>query len=369
MKIPLVDLKNQHKDLATEINKSLEKIFESATFTRGTSVEKFEKKFANYIGVKHCIGVASGTDALHLSLAALDVGKGDEVILPVNTFVATAYAVLYVGAKPVFVDIDPRTFNVDINLLSTKITRKTKVLLPVHLYGQPVEMDKILSLAKKYKLHVIEDAAQAHGALYKRKRVGSFGILGAFSFYPAKNLGAYGDAGAITTNYSKLAHRLKGLREYGENSRYYYGELGYNSRLDQLQAAILTIKLKHLERWNAKRKKLANYYTKKIKEEISQVTPPFVGENVTHVYYAYVIKAPRRDQLAKYLKHRGIQTVVYYPTPLHLQKSLSNLGYKRSDFPTAESLAKQILSLPLYPQLTHEQQDYIIQSIKEFYEN
>jgi len=368
LNIPLVDLQFQHRFLKQEFNKIFEDVFESSSFIKGPILEGFEKDFANFLGAKYCIGVASGTDALHLSLIALGIEKGDEVILPVNTFIATVYAILYTGAKPIFVDIDPKTYNIDTTLIENIITKKTKAIIPVHLYGQPAQMDKILYLAKKYKLFIIEDACQSHGATYKGKYTGTFGDLAAFSFYPNKNLGACGDGGAITTNSLRLYNLLKRLREYGFiDAKYTYDRIGYNSRLDTIQAAILRKKLKYLKRWNIKRKKLATYYNKKIKN-IPYITTPFVDKFVTSVYHLYVMRTKKRNLLIKYLSSKGIQTGIHYPIPLHLQKSLSSLGYKNGDFPVAEAISKEILSVPLYPELTIFKQEYIVESIKDFFE-
>lgn len=366
MQIPLVDLKDQYKFLKREINSQLKEILASGVYIKGLILEEFEQEFASFVGTKYCIGVASGTDALHLSLLALGIKKGDEVILPVNTFVATAYAVLYLGATPIFVDVDPQTFNIDINKIESKITKKTQAIIPVHLYGQSVQMDGILSISKKYKLAVLEDACQAHGALYKGKVVGSFGDLAAFSFYPSKNLGAYGDGGAIATNSSKFASLLRKLREYGATSKYTYDQIGINSRLDTLQAAILKIKLKYLKEWNNKKLKLANYYNQKLKS-LPFIITPYASRESVHIYHLYVIRTPKRDELAKFLTSVGVQTGVHYPIPLHLQKSLKTLGYKRGHFPIAERLSTETLSLPMYPELTFGEQEFIIKSIKKFF--
>lgn len=367
IQIPLVDLKTQHTFLSKDINLAFSKLCSSATFIKGPVLENFEKDFAKFIGVKHCIGVASGTDALHLSLVALGIRKGDEVLLPVNTFIATAYAILYVGAKPVFVDVDPETFNIDVNAIESKITKSTKAIIPVHLYGQPAQMDKIMLLARKYKLAVVEDACQAHGAVYKGGGIGSFGDLAAFSFYPSKNLGAYGDGGAITTNSPHFAKILRSLRDYGSSTKYLYDRVGYNSRLDTLQAAILQIKLKYLATWNQKRRRATDYYNKRINAEIPLIKTPVINKHARSVFHLYVIQTPRRDGLINHLSSRNIQTGIHYPKPLHLQKSLKKLGYKKGDFPVAEKLSNKILSLPIYPELTFKQQDYVVEAIKSFF--
>ena len=365
MQIPLVDLKTQYQALKKEVDLSLAEVLLSGSFIKGEFLERFEKDFAKFVGTKHCIGVASGTDALHLSLVALGIGKGDEVILPVNTFVATAYAVVFAGATPVFADIDISTSNIDVRLIEEKITKKTKAIIPVHLYGQPAEMGKIVSLARKHKLFVLEDAAQAHGATYKKKPVGNFGNVAAFSFYPGKNLGAYGDGGAITTNSNKLNKILRQLREYGAKTKYLHQRIGYNSRLDAIQAAILQIKLKYLSDWNKKRQKAASYYDKLLKE-IPFIKIPVINKNTTSVFHLYVIRTPKRNSLINHLSMDGIQAGIHYPKPLHLQKSLKYLRYKRGDFPVAEKTSNQILSLPIYPEITFTQQDYIVESIKKF---
>lgn len=369
MKIPLVDLKTNYQSIEQEIDLAIKNTIKSSNFINGPFLEKFERCFAHYIGVKYCIGVASGTDALYLSLLTLNIEKGDEVILPVNTFIATAYAVLYCGAKPVFVDIDEQTHTINVNLIKKAITKKTRAIIPVHLYGTPADMDQIRFIAQEYNLHIIEDACQAHGAVYGNKRVGSLGNLAAFSFYPSKNLGAYGDGGAITTNSSKLANSLLSIREYGTSSKYIFNKLGFNSRLDGLQAAILTVKLKYLDRWNKKKLNVAEYYNKQISSYLPFIKIPKTLVNTTTAYHLYVIRTPNRNQLAKFLARQGIQTGIHYPVPLHLQKSLTFLGYKKGDFPIAELVSNEILSLPIYPELTRLNQNYIIKTMQSFFIN
>ncbi len=367
MEIPFVDLRKQYKFLSKDIQTSLNKIFASGNFIKGSILEEFEREFAKFIGSRYCTGVASGTDALYLSLLSLGIKKEDEVILPVNTFIATVYAVLYTGAKPVFIDIDPETFNINSELIESKITSNTKAIIPVHLYGLPAEMDRIMKISGKHRLFVIEDACQAHGAVYKGKSVGTFGDLAAFSFYPSKNLGACGDGGAIVTNSAKLNKLIKSLSEYGFTSKYTYNRIGINSRLDNIQAAILKVKLKYLNQWNKKRRALANYYSKILNKEMPFIKTPVIGNNSFSTYHLYVIRTPRRTKLAKFLSSRRIQTMIHYPIPLHLQKSLTCLGYKKGDFPVAEEISTDILSLPLYPELTNKQQDYVVESIKIFF--
>lgn len=367
MRVPFLDLTIQYKLLQKELDASFANVFSKGQFIKGPSLDKFEYEFAKYLGVKYCIGVASGTDALYLSLLALGVGKGDEVILPANTFIASAYAVLYTGAKPVFVDVSSETYNIDVHLIEKVITRKTKAIMPVHLFGQPVEMAAIRKIAQKHNLCVIEDACQSHGATYKNKHTGSLGNIAAFSFYPGKNLGAYGDAGAITTNSKKLAQEVKKLREYGGLSKYKYDKIGFNSRLDTLQTAVLLAKLQHLDEWNNKRYEIALYYTTRLTKEMPFIVTPYVHEDAVSVFHLYVIQAPKRKTLMKYLETRGIKTMIHYPIPLHLQKSLQFLGYKKGDFPVTENLSRRIVSLPMFPELTRKQQDYVIDTMKEFY--
>lgn len=364
--IPLTDVKSSYLSLQSEIDREMKKVLESGKYSKGHFLEVFENKFAEYLGVKHCIGVASGTDALYLSLLALGINSGDEVLVPANTFVATAYAVLFANAKPVLVDCNLESSNIDTSAIEKKITKKTKAIIPVHLYGQPVEMSQLKKIANKYSLKILEDACQSHGAYYKDKKTGNLGDIAAFSFYVTKNLGAFGDAGAITTNSTSLAKKLKQLREYGEVSRYIYNTIGINSRLDSLQASILTVKLRHLDQWNKKRKKIAAYYTDRL-QNLSDVITPITIPNVEHVYHLYVIRTKKRNQLMKYLAQKGIQAAIHYPIPLHLQKSLQFLGYKKGDFPHTEQLADEILSLPIYPQLSSEQQDFIISNIEFFF--
>lgn len=368
MKIPLVNLNKQHKPLLKEIYSALKKILTHSSFIKGPYLNKFEENYAKFIGAKYAIGVASGTDALQLGLMALDLQPDDEVIMPVNTFIATAYAAIYLNAKPIFVDIDETTFNIDVNQIEQKITGKTKVIIPVHLYGQSAEMNKILKIARKHNLKVFDDASQAHGAYYKKNRIGSLGNLTAFSLYPSKNLGACGDAGIITTNSSKIAQRLLSLREYGGKSKYFYDEIGLNSRLDSIQASILSIKLKHLSRWNKERQKIAKYYNQElIKLKIPGLLIPHSTSDTPSVYYVYVIRAPYRDKLLKHLNDRGIQSGIHYPIPLHLQQSLNFLQYQKGDFPIAEKTCSEILSLPIFPGLTPKQQKYVVTAIKDFY--
>ena len=366
MKIPLVDLKAQYRNLHKDIDKTLLKVAASGYYIKGPNLSKFEQKFAKFIGTRYCVGVASGTDALKLSLTTLDIHQGDEVILPANTFIATPYAVLATGARPILVDADKNSLSIDPDLIERAITKRTKAIIPVHLFGFPAAMGKINTIAKKHNLFVVEDSAQAHGALFGKKKVGNLGTISAFSFYPAKNLGGYGDGGAITTNSKKIYERTVRLREYG-GSKYYYSEIGTNSRLDEIQAAILLVKLHYLDRWNTKRRKIADYYTKSLIKEAPQVVPVVPNKDTTPVYHLFVVKCPKRNSLASYLESLGIQTGLHYPVPLHLQKSLAFLGYKKGDFPIVENATNEILSLPMFPELTKSNQDKIVNSIRKFY--
>ncbi len=368
--IPLVDLPQNYHSIQSEIDHKVLEVIASGAYIQSKYVVSFEEKFAKFCQSKFCVGVASGTDALHLGLLALDVKAGDEVIVPANTFIASVYAILYTGATPVLVDVDEKTANIDIVDLERKITSKTKVIMPVHLFGKPSEMKTIVKIAKKNNLKIIEDACQAHGAYYNDQKVGSIGDLAAFSFYPGKNLGAYGDAGAITTNSVRLMNKIKLLREYGTSKKYVFDIIGFNSRMDAIQAAILEVKLKHLNSWNKKRQQAARYYTKLLKE----IDVPFIkvfedDQKAASVYHLFVINVPQRNQLQKYLLDNGIQTGIHYPVPVHLQKSLEFLRHQAGDFPVSEKLAQQILSLPLFPEITKEQQDWIVKKIKDFYLN
>lgn len=363
--ISLVDLKAQYKTIKPEINSAIKNILESTHFILGEEVEDFEKKFAKYSDSKYGIGVGSGLNALELGMRALGIGKGDEVLTPVNSFIASSSAISFTGAKPVLVDCDENSFNIDPKRVEEKITKKTKAIMPVHLYGRPAEMDQILKIAKKHNLMVFEDACQAHGAKYKGKRVGSLGNFGAFSFYPGKNLGAYGDGGMVTTNDSKLAEKISQMRNYGQTVKYHHDYLAWNSRLDSIQAAILEVKLKNLDKWNKSRKKVAQIYNKLLKG--LPIIAPSIPEESDHVFHLYVIRFEKRDDLAQYLTTKGIATGLHYPIPIHLQKAYKDLGHKKGDFPISEKLASEILSLPIYPELKDSQVEFISENIKKFF--
>lgn len=367
MHIPLVDLKSQYKDIEVAINRAVLKVLKEGDFILGKSVEKFEKNFAEYVGVKYCIGVASGADALLLSLKALGVGKGDEVITVPNTFIATVFPIILLGAKPVFVDIDSKTYQIDPEKLKKAITKKTKVILPVHLFGIPAPIKEILKIARRFNILVLEDAAQAHGSSVDSKKCGSFGDVSAFSFYPGKNLGAAGDGGAIVTDSGKLASYIKSMRNIGQSKKYKHDIFGFNSRLDSLQAAVLLVKLKLLDNWNKKRRKLAKKYNQILKD-LPIILPPDLPTGFLENFHLYIIRTSRRDQLMDYLKSKKVFTGIHYPIPVHLQKSLSQLGYKKGDFPVTEKCAKEMLSLPMFPQMTDSQTLYVSSLIHRFFQ-
>lgn len=363
--IPLVDLKRQYAFLKEEIDAAIQTVLQNAHFIMGEEVHFFEKEFAAYIETSHCISVNSGTDALLLGLQALGIRKGDEVLLPVNTFVATAFAVTATGATPIFVDIDPRTYLIDTKKIESQITSRTKAIIPVHLYGQAAPMEHILRIATKYSLFVIEDACQAHGATYKTKRIGTFGTLGCFSFYPGKNLGAYGDGGAIVTSDSALAEKLCMLRQYGERRKYLHECHGTNSRLDTVQAAVLRVKLRYLDQWNKSRIQNAKRYDAALSLSQLLLQKPNISSDGSHVYHLYVVRVHEREKLQQFLSQQGICTGIHYPVPLHLQEAYKSLDYKRGDFPHAEKAAEEILSLPLFPELKEEDIEFIASVVKK----
>lgn len=363
--IPILDLKAQYESIKDEINAAMAGVLESTQFILGPAVRDLEQRVAAYCGCQYGVGVASGTDALRLTLTALGIGSGDEVITTPFTFIATANTISHCGARPVFVDIDPRTYNIDPAAIEAAITRHTKAIVPVHLYGQPADMDPIMELAEAHGLCVIEDAAQAIGARYRGRRVGSIGHAGCLSFYPTKNLGAYGDGGMMVTNDAVLAEEVDILRRQGGKKKYHAEVLGFNSRLDSLQAAILGVKLKYLDTWNEARRQVAQRYNELLAN--LPVTTPYESPDVYHVYHQYTIRALERDALAAYLKERGIRTMVYYPVPLHLQGLYADLGYGEGSLPASEAAGREVLSLPMYPELTEAQQMEIASAIREFY--
>ncbi|MDP3956850.1 MAG: DegT/DnrJ/EryC1/StrS family aminotransferase [bacterium] len=372
-----IDLEAQYKSIKYSLDKTLLNTAKGGKYILGKQVVKLEEKVAALIQTKYAVGLNSGTDALFLSLKAMAIGHGDEVITTPFSFVATAEVIATAGAKPVFVDINPRTFNIDPAKIKRAITKRSKVIMPVHLYGQMADMDAIIKIAKKHKLFVIEDAAQAIGATQKYqvssskylvRKAGSAGNIGCFSFFPTKNLGAYGDGGMITTNYERLAEKIRMLRNHGSKKKYQHDFLGFSSRLDELQAAILLAKLPHLKKWNKARQKIAAYYTKNL-AGIEALTTPFIEAGDEHIFHQYTIRTKERDKLRAFLSTRDIPTSIHYPLPLHLQPALKYLNYKLGDFPEAELAAKEVLSLPLYPELKISDQNKIINAVISFYRN
>jgi dTDP-4-amino-4,6-dideoxygalactose transaminase len=364
LNIPLINLTLQHKELRDEINQAIQGVLDRGDFILGQDVVKLEEEFAAYCGTKYAIGVDNGVSALELSLRALGVGPGDEVIVPTHTFTASAAAITFSGAKPVFVDADPVTWNIDVTKIEDAITSHTKAIVPVHLYGLPADMQDVLMIAKKHNLVVVEDAAQAHGARYKGQRTGSMGNAAGFSFYPTKNLGACGDAGMVTTNDERVADSVRALRNCGQRQKNVHELAPFNHRLDSLQAAILRVKLHYLDQWLESRRKLAGMYNKLLVD--SNVVTPVEPADCQHVYHLYVICSQNRDALASYLKERGIGTAIHYPAPVHLQPFYSGAGYSKGQFPVAEKLSQEILSLPMFPELTIEQVEMVAAEITGF---
>ena len=365
MKVPFLELRQQYRSIKDEVNAGVQQVMDSCRFVLGENVNSFEKEFASFCGTEYAVGVANGTDALCLALLACGIGKGDEVITVPNTFIATTEAISQTGAEIVFLDVDPQTYNIDVSQIEEEINERTRAILPVHLFGQSADMNPIMKIARKYNLKVIEDACQAHGAEYKGKKVGSIGDAGCFSFYPSKNLGAFGDGGMVVSNGNEIAQKIKMLRDHGQIKKYEHLVEGYNSRLDEIQAAILRVKLKRLDEQNKLRRKNASIYNELLKD-VDGVVTPFEAEYGKHVYHLYVIRIDRRDELQEYLKSKGIGTGLHYPIPLHLQKAYEYLGYKEGDFPVAEECTKQILSLPMFPELTQEEIEKVVSEIKTF---
>ena len=364
MKIPFVTFKPLEAELDKDLRAAFERVYTRSWYIEGVEDETFEIAFAEYCGSKYCVGVGNGLDALFLALKALGVGAGDEVMVPSNTYIATALAVTYVGATPVFVEPDIRTFNIDPTKIEEAINKKTKAVMPVHLYGQPCDMDPILTIAKKHNLHIIEDCAQAHGAMYKGKVIGSFGDAAGFSFYPGKNLGAFGDAGATVTNDEELAKKVRTLGNYGSDYKYHHVYKGNNSRLDELQAAFLAAKLPYLDKVNEDRRRTAKKYMEGMKN--SEVILPYVPEYANPVWHIFGVRCKRRDELEKFLNDAGIGTNKHYPIPMHMQECYKNLGFKEGDFPIAEEISATELSLPMYYGMTDEEIQYVIEKVNEF---
>lgn len=366
MNIPLVDLKAQYAPLKEKILDDVADILDGMWLFLGENVQAFEEEFEDFCEVDHAIGVSEGTTALQLALMACGVSYGDEVITVAHTFIATAEAIALTGAKPVFVDIDPATYTIDIGQIEERITPRTRAIIPVHLYGQPVDMDPIMEIAEAHSLWVIEDACQAHGARYKCRRTGSIGHLAAYSFYFSKNLGAYGEAGMVTTCDDELAEKIRMLRDHGSAKKYYHDLVGLNGRLDEIQAAVLRAKLPYLESWNEQRQVNAAHYTELL-STVDKVIVPSIADYAEHVFHLYVIRAPRRDELFDYLREQGVGVSIHYPVPCHLQPAFETLGYSEGDLPVTEQVVGEILSLPMYAELTPEQQAYVVNCIGEFY--
>lgn len=362
MQVPFVDLRAQRESIRASVDAAVLEVFDRGDFILGGAVARFEADYAAYIGAKHAIGVGTGLDAIELALRAYDIGPGDEVITAANTFIATVLAITAVGATPVFVDMDRERYTIDASAMSAAITSRTRAVVPVHLYGQAVDLDRVLAVARAHDLIVVEDAAQAHGATYKGTRVGAFGHAAAFSFYPAKNLGCYGDGGMITTNDDRAAAKMRLLGNYGQRVKYYHSIAGTNSRLDTAQAAVLGVKLPHLDGWNAARRCHAAAYTERLKH---LVHTPRTAPDAEHIFHLYVIEADRRDAMRDALKARGVDTGIHYPVPAHLQEACASLGHTPGDFPVTEEAAGRILSLPMYAELSEAQIDYVCQAVAD----
>lgn len=371
MNVPFVDLQLQYRNIKPEVNAAILAVLDEAHFIMGPEVLAFEDEFAAYTGVEFATGMGTGTDAPHIALRAMGIGEGDEVITQANTFIATLEAIIMAGAKPVLVDVKPDTLNMDPELLEAAITDKTRAIIPVHLYGQPAQMDEINAIAKAHHLLVLEDNAQSTGATYKGRPAGSLGDIAATSFYPGKNLGAYGDAGAAMTNNEEWTIRMRMMRDHGSSRKYHHDVWGMNSRLDGIQAAVLHVKMKYIDQWNEQRRQLGAKYSELL-ADVKQLTLPVTHPDSDHIYHLYVVRAEdetQRDALMKYLQDKEIGVGIHYPIPPHLQPGYQNLGYKVGDFPLSEDASKRMLSLPIFPELTDEQLNYVVSTVKEFYAN
>lgn len=365
MKVEFCSFRPMHDEIRADLDAAYNRVLNNSYYIQGKECDAFEKEFASYCDTKYCVGVATGLDAIMLILRAMNIGAGDEVIVPSNTFIATALAVSYVGAKPVFVEPEIETYNLDVSKIEASITNRTKAIIAVHLQGRPCDMDPIMDLAKKHNLKVIEDAAQAHGARYKGRMVGSLGDAAAFSFYPGKNLGCLGDGGCVVTNNKEIADIVRALGNYGSDYKYHHIYKGTNSRLDEIQCAFLREKLPHLDKWNEFRREVANKYFAGIKNPL--ITLPVKSDDVfEHIYHVFVVRCKKRDELETYLKEKGILTVKHYPTPMHLQEAYKDLGLKEGDLPIAEEISSTVLSLPMFYGLTDEEVDYVIDAINNF---
>lgn len=364
MKIPFVSFSPMEHELDNELRAAFERVYLRSWYVKGIENEEFEKVFSKFCDNKYCVGVGNGLDALMLSLIALKIGIGDDVIIPSNTYIATALAVTYVGANPIFIEPDIKTFNIDTSKIEKAITSRTKAIIPVHLYGQPCDMDPITEIAKKHNLYIIEDCAQAHGAIYKGKKIGTFGDVSGFSFYPGKNLGALGDGGAVISNKKDIIEKVRILGNYGSDHKYHHILKGNNSRLDEIQAAFLITKLAHLERMNEERRRIAEMYLKGIHNK--EIILPYVIENTVPVWHIFAIRCKRRNELEKYLSEKGIGTNKHYPIPIHLQECYKDLGFKKGDYPIAEEISETELSLPMFYGMKNEDIQYVINIINKF---
>ena len=374
MEVPFLDLKVQYKSIKNEIDTAIQKVLDNTAFILGPSVVEFEKEFAKIHNVKYCLGTSSGTDGNHLALWNLDIGSGDEVIIPANTFIATAWGATLCGATPVFVDCHTESYNIDPGKVERAITKRTKAIVAVHLYGQSADMDSLKKITEEYKIHLVEDAAQAHLAEYKGKKVGSLSEVTSFSFYPGKNLGAYGEAGAIVTNDEDIFQKIKKLREHGQSKKYYHETFGHNYRMEGIQGAVLEVKLKYIDKWTNQRRRVADRY-RELLNNLEQIILPVEMPDHKHVYHLYVIKVnvgdrrknqEVRNNLQDYLQEQKISTGLHYPVPLHMQECFKHLGHKQGDFPETEMLAESGLSLPMYPELSDDQIEYVVSKIKYF---
>ncbi|MBI2610958.1 DegT/DnrJ/EryC1/StrS family aminotransferase [Candidatus Kaiserbacteria bacterium] len=363
-RVPFFDLKRQHATLKDELMPAIKSVIAKSAFSGGEFVEVFEKQFAEYCGTKYARGCGSGTSALHLALLALGVGPGDEVIVPAHTFIASAWGISYIGAKPVFADCLPDTWEIDPRAVEKAITNNTRAIIGVHLYGVPCDMDALQKIAKKHTLYLLEDCAQAHGARHDGTMVGSIGAVGCFSFYPGKNLGAVGEAGAIVTNDANVAEKVRMLRSHGEREKYVHEMVGYNERMDGIQAVILSVKLKHLDAWNKRKTEIVKKYVEGI--ENPAITFQTIPENVTPAYHLFVVTVQNRPTFIEHMKSRGIDTSMHYPTPCHLQKAYASLGHKRDDFPNTEYVADHCVSLPLFPELTEQEIERVVEAVNSY---
>ncbi len=364
MKVPFLDLKIQNRSIADELRKAMEPVIDECSFILGPAVERFENAFASYCGASHCVGLNNGTTALHMALLAFDIGTGDEVITTPHSWISTSWGIAYTGATPVFVDIDRNSYNLDPNLVEAAITPRTKAVLPVHLYGQSADMTALRWICRHHNLVLIEDAAQAHGAQHAGQTVGAIGDAGCFSFYPGKNLGAFGEAGAITTNSDAVASRIRCLRDHAQDGRHNHVEIGYNTRMEGLQGAVLVPKLKHLTKWTEHRRSHAVYYLDHLKD-IPGLTLPHVADPLSHVWHLFVVLVDERDKFRTELEKKGVATGVHYPTPIPYQPAFRHLGYQRGQFPVTEDVMSRCVSLPMFPELTTEQREYVVAMIRE----